>query len=106
MGPRITNSFIRFYMAVGLAHGGSNFSPTWDNLTTLDNWVDKGVPPPAVSIVYGNGKNTTGRTMPLCMFPTWPEFVGGDCRVERRFFSSIQMRHGHRSISFHSARAG
>ena len=50
------------------------FTPGWDSLTTLENWVEKGIAP-ANQIVA----DTTGlhvRTRPLCEYPTWPEYNG------------------------------
>jgi feruloyl esterase len=74
-------------MVPGLAHGGGNFSPTWDNLAILDNWVENHVPPPAMPIAYGkpivNGVPT--RTRPLCAWPTWPKYVSGDANVAASF---------------------
>jgi hypothetical protein len=87
MGQHKVDRFIRFYMVPGLAHGGGNFSPTWDNLAILDNWVENGVPPPAMPIAYGkpivNGVPT--RTRPLCAWPTWPKYVAGDANVAASF---------------------
>ena len=61
MGQEEVDTFIRFYMVPRLAHGGGNFSPTWDNLNILDNWVENGVAPPAMPIANGTG----GLTWPL-----------------------------------------
>ena len=44
IGTEQVDGFMRFYLIPGLAHGGGKFSPTWDNLTALDNWVENGVP--------------------------------------------------------------
>jgi len=87
MGKAQVDKFIRFYMVPGLAHGGGNFSPTWDNLAVLDNWVENGVPPPAMPISYGrpivNGVPT--RTRPLCVWPTWPKYMSGDQNAASSF---------------------
>ena len=50
MGQAEADKFIRFYMVPGLAHGGGNFNPIWENLAALDNWVRKGVYPTQVGI--------------------------------------------------------
>jgi hypothetical protein len=92
MGKKQVDSFMRFYMVPGLAHGGGNFSPTWDNLNVLDNWVENGVPPPVMPVSYGkpivNGLPT--RSRPLCVWPTWPKYVSGDVNVASSFTCAAQ----------------
>ena len=92
MGGKAVHKFIRFYMVPGLAHGGGNFSPTWDNLTVLDNWVENGVAPPDMPISYG--KPIVGgvptRTRPLCVWPTWPKYVSGDPNAAASFTCATQ----------------
>jgi hypothetical protein len=83
MGQKNVDSFLRFYLVPGLAHGGGRFSPVWDNLTTLDNWVENGMAPSAAPVVYdGTNTSTRGRSRPLCEYPTWPKYNGsGDVDV-------------------------
>jgi len=77
MGQESVDSFLRFYLAPGLAHGGGRFSPVWDNLTILDNWVENGVAPPDAPVVYdATNTETRGRSLPLCEYPTWPKYNG------------------------------
>jgi hypothetical protein len=77
---------MRFYLIPGLAHGGGKFSPTWDNLTALDNWVENGVPPAAPVVVDATKTATKGRTRPLCEYPTWPKYKGsGDINSASSF---------------------
>jgi pimeloyl-ACP methyl ester carboxylesterase len=74
-GPENVKKFARFYEVPGAGHAfGAAFTPGWDSLTTLENWVEKGIAP-ANQIVA----DTTGlhvRTRPLCEYPTWPEYNG------------------------------
>jgi len=81
MGQANVDKFMRFYMVPGLAHGGGNFSPKWDNLNVLDNWVEKGIAPPVMPVASGKGN----RTMPLCVYPTWAKYIGGDQNVAASF---------------------
>jgi len=80
MGQREVDKFIRFYMVPGLAHGGGNFNPVWDNLAILDNWVENNVPPPTTPVALGNPRvdGVPTRERPLCVWPTFWEYVGGD----------------------------
>jgi hypothetical protein len=80
MGRREVDKFIRFYMVPGLAHGGGNFNPVWDNLAILDNWVENNVPPPATPVALGNPRvdGVPTRERPLCVWPTFWEYVSGD----------------------------
>jgi len=80
MGQREVDKFIRFYMVPGLAHGGGNFNPVWDNLAILDNWVENKVPPPATPVALGNPRvdGVPTRERPLCVWPTFWEYVSGD----------------------------
>ena len=80
MGQAEVDKFIRFYMVPGLAHGGGNFNPVWDNLAVLDNWVENGVPPPDTPIALGNPRvgGVPTRERPLCVWPTFWKYVSGD----------------------------
>ncbi len=86
MGRDKARSFMRFYLVPGLAHGGGRFSPTWDNLTALDNWVEHGVPPSDPVVVDATKSSTKGRSRPLCEYPSWPKYKGdGDIALASSF---------------------
>ncbi|MES5048265.1 tannase/feruloyl esterase family alpha/beta hydrolase [Rhizobium nepotum] len=86
MGEGKVKEFMRFYLVPGLAHGGGRFSPTWDNLTALDNWVENGVPPSNPIVVDATKTPTKGRTRPLCEYPGWPKYKGeGDVALASSF---------------------
>jgi len=89
MGKEKVRDFMRFYLVPGLAHGGGRFSPTWDNLTALDNWVEHGVPPSNPVVVDATKSSTTGRSRPLCEYPSWPKYKGdGDMELATSFVCS------------------
>ncbi|WP_245428969.1 tannase/feruloyl esterase family alpha/beta hydrolase [Phyllobacterium phragmitis] len=89
MGKDKVKSFMRFYLVPGLAHGGGRFSPTWDNLTALDNWVEHSVPPSNPIVVDATKSSTKGRTRPLCEYPSWPKYKGnGDMALASSFSCS------------------
>ncbi len=64
-----TQEFMRLYMVPGMGHcGGGTGTTTFNMLTALEQWVEKGVPPeaiPASRITAGKAD----RTRPLCPFP-------------------------------------
>jgi hypothetical protein len=89
MGKEKVRDFMRFYLVPGLAHGGGRFSPTWDNLTALDNWVEHGVPPSNPVVVDATKSSTTGRSRPLCEYPSWPKYKSdGDMELATSFVCS------------------
>lgn len=77
LGQKKLDSFLRFYTVPGMSHGFGPFVAGWDSLTTLTNWVEKGLAPGQQTVVDTNA-TTAGRTRPLCEYPTWPKFTGVD----------------------------
>ncbi|WUD28238.1 tannase/feruloyl esterase family alpha/beta hydrolase [Lentzea sp. NBC_00516] len=77
LGPDTTEKFSRYYLVPGANHanfGTPAFAAGWDSLTALERWVQKGQSPrnPVVADV------THDRTRPLCEYPGWPRYRGGD----------------------------
>jgi feruloyl esterase len=75
-GQSRLDSFLRFYMIPGFAHGYGGFNAKIDSLTALQNWVEKGQPPSGLVATDGNSGPTAGRSRPLCEWPKWPKFTG------------------------------
>jgi hypothetical protein len=74
-GQARADSFSRYYEVPGLGHAvSSQFNATWDSLTALEQWAEKGVAP--VSQVTRDTVGVAGRTRPLCDFPKWPRYNG------------------------------
>jgi fermentation-respiration switch protein FrsA (DUF1100 family) len=89
MGTPAVAKFVRFYEIPGFGHAVSaTFMPAWDSLSTLENWVEKGVSPPAQTIMDIVG--VPGRTRPLCEYPTWPSFNGSGSVNDAASFSCTQ----------------
>jgi hypothetical protein len=77
-GRRELRSFVRYFEAPGYGHAiFGSFIPGWDSLTALEDWVERGIPP-RNQIMTDTVAATRGRTRPLCEYPNWPRFVGGD----------------------------
>ncbi|CAN7798617.1 tannase/feruloyl esterase family alpha/beta hydrolase [Paraburkholderia hospita] len=82
------NQFLKFYLVPGAAHGvGGQFNGSYDGLTALDNWVTGGTEPHNL-IITDPAPPTTGRTRPMCEYPQWPKYVGGDQNLATSFVCS------------------
>ncbi len=86
MGPQQTDAFMRYYEIPGYGHAASTvFNASWDSLSTLENWVEKGVKPGAQ--VVADSVGVPGRTRPLCEYPGWPKYKGaGDMNRAESFY--------------------
>ena len=75
MGPASVDGFARYYEIPGYGHAVSSvFNAAWDSLTTLENWVEKGVAPPPQIVADTAG--VPGRTRPLCSYPGYARYKG------------------------------
>lgn len=74
-GQSTVDSYIRFYNVPGMGHGDGTFVPSWDAMTALDKWVTQGTAP---DVLVGTDTNTatSGRSRPLCRYPTYPRYKG------------------------------
>lgn len=90
MGVALVDTFLRYYEIPGYGHAISTvFNATWDSLTTLENWVEKGTLPPNQIVTDTVG--VPGRTRPLCDYPAYPHYNGsGDVNVASSFSCSTQ----------------
>ena len=81
MGAAKVDSFARYYEIPGYGHAVSSvFNAAWDSLTTLENWVEKGVAPPPQIVADTAG--VPGRTRPLCDYPGYARYKGvGDINL-------------------------
>lgn len=81
MGATKVDNFARYYEIPGYGHAVSSvFNAAWDSLTTLENWVEKGVAPPPQTVADTAG--VPGRTRPLCDYPGYAKYGGaGDLNV-------------------------
>lgn len=74
-GQRGAEQFVRYYEVPGYNHAGSTvFNATWDSLTALENWVEKGVAPK--DQITTDTVGIPGRTRPLCDYPQWQRYRG------------------------------
>ena len=85
MGTAKADGFARYYEIPGYGHAVSSvFNAAWDSLTTLENWVEKGIAPPPQTVADTAG--VPGRTRPLCDFPGYAKYKGsGDVNLAASF---------------------
>lgn len=67
---------VRYYVQAGYGHGDGVFNVSWDSLTALERWSERGKPPKK-PIAYDGNEANGNRSMPLCEYPTWPRHRGG-----------------------------
>lgn len=83
-GARQVDTFVRFYEIPGMGHAASTtFNATWDSLSALEQWAERGRSPSGQATTDTVG--VPGRTRPLCDFPQWPRYRGGDVNAAASF---------------------
>lgn len=85
MGASAVNAFSRYYEVPGYNHAASSvFNASWDSLTALEGWVEKGTAPERQ--VTTDTVGVPGRRRPLCDYPLWPRYTGaGDVNAAESF---------------------
>ena len=80
-------SKMRLYMVPGMGHCGGGDGPnTFDMLTALEQWVEKGKAPASIVASHStNGK--VDRTRPLCPYPQVAKYKGSGSTDEAANFS-------------------
>jgi feruloyl esterase len=90
MGASVVNGFIRYYEIPGYGHSTSTvFNASWDSVTALEDWVEKGIAP--TNQVVADTAGVPGRTRPLCEFPGFPRYKGsGDVNAAASYHCATQ----------------
>src|SRR6267143_1483230 len=71
-----TNQFFRLFMVPGMQHCSGGPGPnTFDMLTALENWVEKGQAPKRV-VASHSTSGVVDRTRPLCVYPKVAVYTG------------------------------
>jgi pimeloyl-ACP methyl ester carboxylesterase len=81
MGEAAADNFVRLYIIPGFGHGYGAFNAGFDNVGTLDAWVDHNTPPTHLIVT----DNHSGRTRPLCRYPTYARYMSGDPNTSASF---------------------
>jgi len=76
LGPSDTDDFARLFMVPGMTHCAGGVGPnTFDAVTALEQWVEKGTKP-AQMIASHMTSGTVDRTRPLCPYPQVATYDG------------------------------
>jgi feruloyl esterase len=84
-GADRVRSWSRLFLVPGMGHcgGGEATLDTFDLLTAMVDWVEKGTAPDAVT---ATGRAFPGRSRPLCAYPLHAQYMGsGDPQDARNF---------------------
>lgn len=75
-GNNQVQSFYRLFMVPGMAHcGGGEGTSTFDMLSAIEQWVEKGQAPEQIAASRVRG-GKTDRTRPLCPYPQVAQYKG------------------------------
>jgi hypothetical protein len=84
LGQQQADAFVRLYAVPGFNHDYGVFRMSWDALGALDSWVETNNAP---GTLIGTDINdaSAGRTRPLCVYPAFPRYVGGERNLASSF---------------------
>ncbi|MGA2044573.1 MAG: tannase/feruloyl esterase family alpha/beta hydrolase [Roseiarcus sp.] len=87
LGKDQVRAFARLYTAPGVDHVGSGAPANVDMLSALADWVERGRPPQDLSLVEQGLAPSFPvlRARPLCEWPQWPHYAGGDVKLAASF---------------------
>lgn len=87
MGSEKTRQFMRVYSAPGVDHVGTGAPALVDMLGALSAWVERGQAPAGLQLAEQAAKPPFAvlRTRPLCEWPQWPRYKGGDANAGASF---------------------
>ena len=77
------NGFLRFYGVAGMGHGEGRYTVAWKSLDMLEAWVERGEAP--IDPVGANVLDLFGQSRPLCEYPAYPRYRGGNSRWATSF---------------------
>jgi feruloyl esterase len=87
LGAGTVDGFARLYAAPGVDHVGTGGPSNADFLGTLVAWVERGQSPGVLQLLEQDAKPpfATKRARPLCQWPAWPRYKGGDANAASSF---------------------
>ncbi len=83
MGQTRADAFMRLYLIPGYGHGRGVFNAGFDTVGVIDAWADRGVAPGG--LVVSDQNKGAARTRPMCAWPSWPKYRGGDITAATSF---------------------
>ena len=85
-GPDALASFAHLYLVPGMHHCSGGPGPnTFDMVTVLENWVEKGIAPGPVEAAHKTN-DVVDRTRPLCPYPQVARYIGSGSIDEAKNF--------------------
>jgi hypothetical protein len=84
-GPEKVSEWSRLFLVPGMCHcsGGEKTVDTFDMLSAITDWVEKGIAPDRIT---ATGRNLPGISRPLCPYPKYPYYKGaGDSNAAENF---------------------
>jgi feruloyl esterase len=83
-GAAAVRDFSRLYLVPGMGHcsGGAAALDQFDFLSAVVDWVENDVAPDSV---ISSGRALPGRSRPLCSYPEYAHYVGGDTEAAASF---------------------
>ena len=87
LGEGTVRQFARLYATAGVDHVGSGGPANVDMLGVLVDWVERGQAPVALQVVEQSlaPGMPVQRARPLCEWPAWPRYMGGDVNAAASF---------------------
>jgi feruloyl esterase len=87
MGRDTVDRFFKLYTAPGVDHVGAGAPGSVDMLAALADWVERGRAPAGLQLVEQDPKPpfAVRRARPLCEWPAWPRWRGGDAASAASF---------------------
>ncbi|HEY8521546.1 MAG TPA: DUF6351 family protein [Gammaproteobacteria bacterium] len=81
---RPLDEYARLYLVPGMGHcqGGELTPDSFDLLTPIVEWVENGSAPGAVT---ATGRSMQGQSRPLCPYPSYAHYTGGDAADARSY---------------------
>ena len=84
MGQDRVDSFAQLYLIPGFGHGEGVFDAGFDTVGVLDRWSNGGIRP-ANLVATDQNRRAHRRQRPMCPWPSWPRFKGGDANTALSF---------------------
>ncbi|MBE7368871.1 tannase/feruloyl esterase family alpha/beta hydrolase [Ramlibacter sp. HM2] len=87
LGADNVRRFARLYTAPGVDHVGTGAPGNAELFPALVDWVEQGREPAGLQLVEQEGRPpfAVTRARPLCEWPTWPRYKGGDPNAAASF---------------------
>lgn len=87
LGRERVDGFFKLFAAPGVDHVGTGGPANADFLGALVAWVERGQSPSGLQLAEQSAKPpfTVQRSRPLCEWPAWPRYQGGDAALASSF---------------------